>query len=237
MHYWNQTNFKGLKEIAESLQKKRGYEGYARYCLLKEQGLKKAALVELWSFIDQSRMLSIGEQRDIAIELAELYFYNRDVHQLLPQPAAAYLEAVLQAWCAESPRFPEPYRWYGVICGNPELFERALQENPEDFISLSCLALQELQNVDFATHHLCESVFLGSESDAESALAKATLYAMRLQPSDSKKRHMEEIEYYRSLLGAWREYRSSSRQQSFPEWSAERGYKFKLGSVFYYGEG
>ena len=237
MHYWNKTNFKGLREIAESLQQKNGYEGYARYCLLREKGLKKEALVELRSFIEQSRKLPVDEQRAMARELAELYFYNRDVHQLFPQPAVAFIGDVLQKWCDEGPSSPEPYRWYGVVCGKPELFERALREDPEDPISLSRLVLQELQSVDFATHHLSESKFLGSESEADSALAKAVAYAMRMPINESKTKHMEEIAYYRSLLSAWREYRGGSKQKPFPDWSAEHGYKFTFGSVVYYGGG
>ena len=237
MHYWNKTNFNGLREIAESLQQKNGYEGYARYCLLREKGLKKEALAELRSFIDQSRMLPVNEQRAMACGLAELHFYNRDVHQFLPQPAVAYIGDVLQKWCDESPSTPEPYRWCGVVCGKPEFFERALQEDPEDKISLSRLALQELQSVDFATHHLSESIFLGSESEADAALAKAAAYVMRLPVNESKARHLEEIAYYRSLLSAWREYEGGSRQKPFPEWSAEHGYKFTFGSIVYYGGG
>lgn len=163
-------------------------------------------------------------------------FYNRDVHQFFPQPAVAYIGDVLQKWCDEGLSSPEPYRWCGVVCGKPELFERALREDPEDPISLSRLVLQELQSVDFATHHLSESKFLGSESEADAALAKAVTYAIRL-PNQSKTKHMEEITYYRSLLSAWREYRGGSKQQPFPEWSAEHGYKFNFGSVVYYGEG
>lgn len=235
MHYWNKANFKGLKEIAEALRHKSGYEGYARYCLLREKGLKKEALVELRSFIDQSHTLPVDEQRAMASELAEMYFYNRDIHQFFPQPAAAYVGDVLQKWCDESPRSPEPYRWSGVVCGNSELFERALREDPEDEISLSRLVLQELQSVDFATHHLSESVFLGPESEADEALVKAVAYAMRLPVNELKTRHMEEIAYYRSLLSAWREYRGGSRQKPFPEWSAEHGHKFSFGSVVYYG--
>lgn len=237
MHYWNKTNFNGLKEIADTLQHNRGYEGYARYCLLREKGLKKEALIELRSFIAQARMLPIEEQRSVACKLAELYFHNRDVHQLLPQPATAYLEEVLQQWCSEYPSSPEPYRWCGVVCGNEEFFELALREDPEDVISLSRLALQELQNIDFATHHLSESIFLGSPADADTALARAASYVMRLPTGEAKARHMEEITYYRNLLSAWQEYQSSGRHMPFPNWSSERGYKFTFGSVVYYGKG
>ena len=237
MDYWNQRNFKGLKDIAEHLQLKEDYESFARYCLLREKGLKQNALVELRTFIEEAQSLPVEKQRAIACKLTELYFYNSDVHQLLPQPAVAYVGSVLQAWCDISPAQPEPYRWCGIIFGNTAFFERALTIAPEDRISLSRLALKELQVVDFATHHLSDSIFLGSESEADSALAKAVSYVMRLPADEAKAEHMKEIAYYRTLLNAWREYKSSSKHKPFPEWSSERGHKFEFGSVFYYGSG
>jgi hypothetical protein len=237
MHYWNEHNFKGLKDIAEHLQLKEGYESFARYCLLREKGLKKNALIELRTFIEEAQSLPVEKQRTIACELTELHFYNSDVHQLLPQPAVAYIGGVLLAWCDISPPQPEPYCWCGVICGNTAFFERALTIDPEDRISLSRLALKELQAVDFATHHLSESIFLGSESEADTALAKAASYVIKLPADEAKTEHMREISYYRTLLNAWREYKSSGTQMSFPEWSSQCGHKFDLGSVFYYGSG
>ncbi|MDP9942342.1 hypothetical protein [Ectopseudomonas alcaliphila] len=237
MHYWNQRNFKGLKNIAEHLQLKEGYESFSRYCLLREKGLKKNALVELRKFIEEAQSLPIEKQRTIARELTELYFYNSDVHQLLPQPAVAYIGGVLQAWCDISPPQPEPYRWCGVICGNTAFFELALTIDPEDRISLSRLALKELQAVDFATHHLSESIFLGSEPEVDAALAKAASYVIKLPADEEKAKYMREIAYYRTLLNAWQKYKSSSKHKPFPEWSSERGHKFELGSVFYYGSG
>src|SRR5688500_3801568 len=119
MHYWNKANFKGLKDIGEAYKSKPGYEGFASYCLRREKGLKKQALSALHSFIAGSTALTDEAQREIACELAELYFRSRDqVHQLIPQPLLIYLKGVFTAWSEEFPNSAVPYRWLAVIGGD-----------------------------------------------------------------------------------------------------------------------
>jgi hypothetical protein len=114
--------------------------------------------------------------------------------------------------------------------------ERALAIDPSDEISLNRIIMYELGYVDFATHHLSESIFLGDEAISEVALAKANAYMIRLPDSDSKAEHQADINYFRSLLDAWRAYQASNKQKTFPEWSGEKGYKFSFSIIYYYGK-
>lgn len=55
-------------------------------------------------------------------------------------------------------------------------FKTALEYNPKDQIALSRLALSAVDNVDFQTHYLSESLFLKCEQAAIDNLRIANKY-------------------------------------------------------------
>ena len=75
MYYWNQQNFEGLKSIGDKYVSIQGYEAFGRYCLLKEQGLKKQAVAAVKEFVASAKEKSIETQRKIAFEIASLGFW------------------------------------------------------------------------------------------------------------------------------------------------------------------
>ena len=235
MYYWNRNNFEGLKNIGQYYLSKNGYDGFADYCLLMEQGLRKRAFVQLAQFIEQAKSLSVAEQRVLACDLAGLAFDNSGVvHQLSPQPLDKYLAGVFRTWCDEKPDVAFPYRWLGVIGGDPKYFEEAIGLDPEDQISLYCIARNALNDVDYQTHHLAESKLIGTEETVINALNRAAEYATRLSASDTKQSLLETVTYFRSLLDAWSEYRRVGTNISFPEWCEANGHEFKFWSAHYY---
>ena len=234
MHYWNQTHYNGLDEIACTLEQKGGFGDLARYCRLRDQGLRNEAMAALRSFLHDARQLPYGAQRTMACEVVELHHHNQPLHQLLCQPLTRYLTEVLQGWCAERPQNPAPYRWLAALADQPDLYKAALDIDPGDIIALNGLIGDHLQALDLATHHLCESCFMGSESDAYRHLSGAAELAMRLPISESKTRHIEDIAFYRRVLRAWGRYRRDRSSLTFPDWTARHGYDFSLGEVFYY---
>lgn len=186
MHYWNRTNFDGLKTIGEAYLAREGYEGFANYCILRGKGLKKSAFAALNQFLGEAKSLEIEKQRGFAAELAALSFNNKDVHQLLPQPLKSYITAILQSWCDEGPGLAAPYRWLAVIAQDSKYFELALHKDAEDQIALGGLASDLLRVVDYQMHHLSESIFIGCEMAASDALVRAAEYTMRLAHSKWK---------------------------------------------------
>lgn len=234
MYYWNQVNFDGLREIGDAMQARPGLSHLARYCLLREQGLRKQALAELLTFVAETSQRPLDEQRELACRLTLLHFENRNVHQLLAGPLRAYLQGVFASWCAEKPALAEPYRWLGVLSREPQHFEMALKFDAEDCIALGWLASEALNAVDFATHHLGESRLLGALDDAYAWLERAEAYAGRLQSGKAQANFLEEVAGYRELLDAWRAYEALTPELSFPDWSRERGLGFAFAAAFYY---
>ncbi len=140
MRYWNQENFAGLKNVGEKYSSLTGYELFGQYCLFKEQGLKKQANAAITKFIASAKTQSIQIQREIAVELSALNFWNSDIHQLMAYPLKIYLQEVLARWAGKEEADATPHRWLGHIAEDISEFEKALVIDPKDEISLTRLA-------------------------------------------------------------------------------------------------
>lgn len=113
-------------------------------------------------------------------------------------------------------------------------FHQALEQDPNDAIALYRLAVAYLGQVDYQTHHLGESFFIGDEAHAETALARAGELIARLAPEQTPKWLAEEQRHCRALLDAWSRYRSADTSASFPEWCEAQGLGFGFSQAFYY---
>jgi hypothetical protein len=160
MHYWNKNNFEGLKSVGEKYSSIEGYELFGKYCLQREQGLKKFAIVSVKEFVSITKNRSVAEQRRIAQELSSLAFWNSQIHQLLSHPLVEYLKQVLEHWVSTEQDNPVPYKWLGYIAGNISFYEIALRLDPKDEICINRIAQAHLNDVDYQTHHLSESLFI-----------------------------------------------------------------------------
>ena len=236
MNYWNQSNFEGLKSVGEKFSSYKGYELFGKYCLQKEQGLKKLAVASIKEFVSLSKSKSQTEQRCIAEELSSLGFWNGEIHQLLSHPLEEFLKEVLELWTAEEPDNPTPHKWLGYICGDISSYERALELDPSDEICISRIAQTHLNDVDFQTHHLSESLLLGDFDDAKNSLQLAQSLIDTLSTEEIRLKMQNELEYYNSLLGCWEEYSKLGIEQSFPDWCASKGEKFNFWSIVYYDQ-
>lgn len=234
MHYWNKDNFEGLKSVGEKYSSIGGYELFGKYCLQKEQGLKKPALASIMEFILSSKNKSVEEQRTIAEELSSLGFWNGQIHQLLAHPLVEYVRGVLEHWSRDEPNNPVPHKWLGYISGDISFYERTLQLDPNDEVCINRIAQTHLNDVDYQTHHLSESLFLGDINDAKNSLHIAQYLIERLTTKTIKFEMQSELEYYIRLLECWEEYSNSGVKEPFPSWCASIGEKFNFLSIVYY---
>ncbi|MFZ5986350.1 MAG: hypothetical protein ACOYWZ_04380 [Bacillota bacterium] len=234
MFYWNQENFVGLKEVGEKLVDIEGYQFFANYCLLKEKGLKKQALISLEKFIAEIRSKNIEEQRSMVAQLAALSYFNKSIHQLIPHPLHQFLLVILKDWAMEGVIDITPYRWYGYFSNDLSSYEKALEIESTDEISLIELTNACLSNVDYQTHHLSESLFIGNIGDANQSLKKAYSYVEKLMDGNRKATLNEEIQYFTRLISMWEQYKSEKREMTFPEWCNTKREKFNFWNIIYY---
>lgn len=236
MHYWNRDNFEGLKSIGEKFSLIEGYELFGSYCIHKESGFKKLANLAVDEFVSVAKMKSADKQREIAVELASLSFWNGKIHQLLTYPLVKYLIGVLDLWASDEPECSLPHKWLGYLTRDISYYERALQLDPNDDICLSQIVQANLSDLDYQTHHLSESLFLGDPSDAKNSVATTKALIARLNIDSVRASLGEELAYYVNLVGRWEEYKSSTQDSSFPDWCTSHGHKFKFCSIVYYGK-
>ncbi|MBU2713828.1 hypothetical protein [Zooshikella harenae] len=234
MFYWNQANFEGLKNVASAYEGKAGYEGFVEYCLKKEQGLKKQANSAIISFVEYVKTLPLVRQREIALEFAELHFYNSEIHQLLSHPLYSHIYTVLIDWSRENGATSEVFRWLATMGAGLSFYQRALEQDPNDQISIYKLGMAYIDDVDMQTHHLGESRLIGSIEELDVALSKAAELCHRLVNKEAKRALGQEIEYYTSLVNSWKEYTSQKQEKSFVEWCQNMGVKYNFPTIVYY---
>lgn len=234
MYYWNDKHLEGMKQIGENYLSKDGYEDYANYCLLIEKGLRKSAINSLNKFISSAKEKSVAEQRELATELIVLDIDNSHAHKLLPHPLQQYLIEVLKKWSEEEKFNVIPHRWLGWITGDVDSFEKALEIDPTDTISIMRLAQVSLNNLDFMTHHLSESVLLGEVAEARYSIKKASEFIERLREEKLKAKMLEDLEEYILLINAWEEYSLARPPESFPDWCKSKGVSLSFGSIVFY---
>lgn len=236
MHYWNKGNFQGLKDIGEEYSLKSGYEDFASFCLLKEKGMKKEAIKAINNFISSVEQRSLKEQREIAEELILLKYCNEDIHQLIPYPLERYLLSVFKCWAEVDNESPVPHRWLGYISKDATNFEKALEKDPNDEISIINLAQANISYLDYQTHHLSESHFIGTINDAKLLLERVNSLLIKIEPGQQKDSIIENYKYFMRLLNTWEIYKQGDYKVSFPEWCQSKGEEMRLCKTFYYNK-
>ncbi len=239
MHYWNRSNFVGLKAIGEQYALQPDYALFAAYCLQKEQGLKKQATQSAQDFVGVASQLALSRQREIAAQLAALAFDNRHIHQLLSFHLTTFIRQVLEKWANDEPLNPTAHKWLGYISADISCFERALILNPKDDLCISYLAKEQLNRVDYQSHHLSESRFLGDIATAFASLQNAASLIDTLSSPEEKTAIQAQHDYYAALLACWQAYSQLETEQDetmepFPDWCAAKGKAFDFWSVVYY---
>lgn len=227
--------FKPLKSLGESFASRQDYSQFSRYCLLRDQGLRKNALQAMDLFIADIRLQPLARQQEVAEELIRLAYRHGDIHQLLPHPLTAFLMEIFEKWCAGQPALAAPYRWLGFLGGDTEHFKSALRVNAKDAVSLQELVRAYLKEVDYQTHHISESLFIGSAQDAEDTLNEAKAYALRLDQDETRQAFLERAAYFRHLLDAWNTYCAGDKSMGFDDWCRSQGLHFNFWRAVYYG--
>lgn len=236
MYYWNRDNFEGLKSIGDTYSSIKGYELFGKYCLQKEQGLKKLAINSIKSFVIDVKKRSVHEQREIAEELSSLAFWNGKIHQLLSHPLVELLKGILENWTTDEPENATPHKWLGYIARDIASYQRALEIDPNDEICLTRIAQSHLNSVDFQSHHLSESLFIGDYEFAKASLEQAQCLIKKVNSPDVKEKMQSELDYYNRLLECWNEFSNSEKTEPFPNWCASKGEEFNFWSIVYYDQ-
>ncbi len=106
--------------------------------------------------------------------------------------------------------------------------------DPDDEISRTRLIQRRLGTVDWQTHHLYESRFLGEPDVSERALAEADALIEGLATERLIEVYRRERDELRHLLDTWYAYQAAGTDRPFPDWCQARGEHFAFIRAFYY---
>jgi hypothetical protein len=237
VYYWNKDNFESLLELADALAADPQLVLLAEYCKLREKGLRRQAFAALDEFLTETTRWDSSSARSRALAVLNLHLETQEAHQFLSQPLLGrFLLPVLAAWHREGSASPEAIRWLGILSRDHSLVGLALERDPTDDLARRYLVDAELSHVGYATHHLDESQFIGSESDAETAIERARELLLGASDQQLFADLSSELSTLDQMLTDWVEFRESS-DESFPEWCEARGRSYSWPAKFYYDDG
>lgn len=221
MHYWNQDNFEGLIDLASEFSSTPELSLLAVYCELREKGVRPKAFTALDQFIKNTLKLKTQEQRKIVLKILEADARTPSAHQFLTHPILTKLIfPVLSDWLTESPQSCEALRWLGLLKSELNYLEDALKLNPADSPVRRRLIIIELDYVDYATHHLDESILLFPIKNCRDSLKRVRELLLHQQTNQLFNDLSIECNRYTSILDDWELY-NKSNHNCFPTWCEE----------------
>ncbi len=234
IHYWNKGNFQGLEQIADNFANDPDLAVISQYCALRAKGLRAQALDEARRFVAAAGEWPTNRRRSAADRVLSVWHENPQVHQLLPHPLVHnFLRPTLEEWIEESPQSAIPLRWLGMITSDRAMLEKALARDEKDDIARIQLIRHFLNDVDYATHHLVEGTFIGSEAQAQSDLDSARRLIDALDHRDAAEGYGSWCDQLQRLLDDWAEYRREPNG-SFPDWCKQQGRDYEWPTIVYY---
>ncbi|MGS0894537.1 hypothetical protein ACVBGC_18705 [Burkholderia stagnalis] len=234
VHYWNQPNFEGLLKLADAFDADADLKPLARYCRLREQGLRRDAFAALDAFLAAAHAFDAATARRVAIVILEADARTAEAHQFISQPLTArFLLPTLRAWMEDDAHANLPVRWLGLMTRDTVLLTRALAMCVTDVPVRRRLIGHALDSVDFSTHHLDESCFIGSVEHAMDSLERARGLIADAPDQAAFARVAEEVGYFDRLLADWRAW-SAQPEGSFPDWCEKHGRRYAFSMKIYY---
>src|SRR5262249_2540982 len=155
-------------------------------------------------FLVASQSFDSATARRAAIDILEANARTSEAHQFLTQPLTArFLFPTLQTWMVEAPHANLPVRWLGILKRDDALVAGALAMYPDDTPVRKMLVGHALDRVDFGTHHLDESYFIGSVDYALAELNRARQLIADAPDAAAFARLASEVDYFDRLVADW----------------------------------
>ena len=239
MHYWNQDNFEGLRQVSEILGADSDLALLARYCHLREQGLRHQAFSVLEQFLRATRAFDSDTARSSVVKILTLNAQMKNIYHFISQPLSMrFLFPTLQSWVKQEPNSPEATRWLAILAHDhnvlahalslcpQQLLRHALSICPEDNRVRELLIKYALSDIDNATEHLLpHNFFYGNIDQTIVILNHARELIINAATSDAYPDLLSEIEYYDALIADWKIY-SQNPTNSFADWCVQQERKY-----------
>ena len=243
IHFWRKGMLEGLKDLAKVFSVNASYAKFVEFAELREKGLRKSALNTLAEFIGSMKKRPFAERKDFVSLFCETSLkWRRDSYLFSPQPLVEELiRPTTLEWISEEPENPLAFRWAGVYCNGDweeqnHYFRKATELDPSEDYSRSKIIDSLLNEPDYSTHHLNESMYLGEPNEDLKFLAEAKIEVSKLKDPESAEYWTKEIDEYESMIRDWIEYSSKDRRISFPKFTRENGRDYGWSEVYYFNK-
>jgi hypothetical protein len=215
MWYWRKGNHEGLLNFAEKIQNEPDLDLYAKYCFLREKGLRKQAFQNLNNFISSALSWSLEKRFQFVDSLHHVLNENEEIYDLIPQPLDnRIVQPTLLEWIKVNPDDPSGYRWLG----EENNWRKALLLNSSEQISRIRLIKRLIYCSYFSTHHLPEG-YIGNPSEDLMGLNEAQGLLSGMLDQTQKNEFIQEINHYRDLVQSYYDYERSKESVSFETWA------------------
>jgi len=227
-------NFKDLNELALALRVHPSLNSLAEYCQQRERGQRQQAFAALRQFLQEAACLPAADARSACLTILNLHNHAPDVHLLISHPLRTqFLIPTLEAWVRDEPLAPIPLRELGLLTRNPALVQRALSLAPGDIAARRFLIGVRLTYVDYATHHLAESILLHDLATTRAALTEARDLMHAAHDPAPFQDLLQEALHYEQLLADWATY-LETRAGTFPEWCQKHNRPYRWPATYYF---
>ena len=199
MHYWRKENFEGLKEVIEYLDDNKRLKSYRNYCVNREKGLRKKALIELDAFLKEAALWTFEERRDFVDWLLWVQNGKAGIHDLIPTPLHAHLvRPTLEQWKLIDPTNSASYRWSEDL----EDLKKAVQLDGKDQIAHCRFARKVIQLTDYSIHEL-PGAYLGNPRE-DKELVEGALRSLELTIQTEEVKNMSSrLSEQRKIISDW----------------------------------
>lgn len=206
-----------LLDFAAITDQHKEWASFARYCRLREKGLRKEAFKELNVFLGRAERWDLDQRIEFVRQLYLFVEQHEHGVDLFSQPLSErLLKPTLSAWCDQEQADPAPFRWFGIYYADNSYLYRALELDPNDEKAKVKLIDRMLYQIYFAIHHLPDGYLGDAEADIEQThVIKKEIAKLsdRSKQVEYLKRLDEDVEILENYL-AWK----ASGEANFAEW-------------------
>jgi hypothetical protein len=191
--------------LAAKARKEESWLDFSRFCELRGQGVRAAAMEELGKFLKANASAPFERRLTFSRWLLRRSREFQDVRVLLPHPILEqFVVPTLRQWCEACPREAEPHLWLGLLmCDIPsDHLDQALELDPSCELARQTLTNWILGHVDYNQHEL-PSFYINDAEDDLTALDKASELTSASKADGWVKDALREIAELRARAEDW----------------------------------
>lgn len=221
-------------KVAEEADKTPAWKDYARYCHLREQGLRRQAFDSLDLFIADALHWDFESRKSFVLWLCSKMDTVKDAdYGPFPSPLRKRLFLpFFTEWLRSEPVNDEAHALRAHYLGEPLLYRQALEINPQNQRARRALAAACIRDIWNATHHLPD-YFIGDEQEIKLVAEEARDHIVHIEQADCRAGLFRELTHVEQLLDDWIAFRQESKED-FDAWCRSKGRHYSWVKAYYY---